>query len=203
MEPIHQGEHRPIEGSKRQRCASGAKLGGIFSHGHIAAMMGAIFDVPMGSLEFQKPVRASLLGRQAGDPIHDLLRTLEWVSDAPTNEEDLSRSCPLPPKERIEQGRRPDASFFQAAMSLVPGVLGLPFVCLGLRVAKKGMNVLSERGMILFDNQDVVASKTDHIGTKGALGVQRIRRHNPIFDQMGLSQPGSVLISLCFSSTAR
>ncbi|HEU5383209.1 MAG TPA: recombinase family protein, partial [Ktedonobacteraceae bacterium] len=143
------------------------------------------FDVPMGAQEVQKPMRVSLLRRQAGEAIDDLLGTFEPVRDAPTDDEDLSGTSPLSLKEGTQQGRRPDAPFLQTPMSLVPGVSLFPFVCLSLRIGEKGMDVLPEGGMILFDNQDVLAAKADHIGTKGVLGMQSICGHNAIFDECG------------------
>jgi site-specific DNA recombinase len=160
------------------------------------------FDVPMGALQVQKPLRAHLVRGQAGDAVDDLLGTLEPVGDAPTNDEDLSGACPLLFKERSEQRGRPDPSFLHTPMSLVPGVALLPFVGFGLGIGEEGMDVVPERWMILFDDQDVVPPKAGHISTKGTLGMQGIRRHNAIFAQCR-TQPGSVLISLCLSSTAR
>ena len=188
VEPIHERQHGPIERSQRQRCASGAKLGSIFAQGHIAAMMGAIFKVPMGARQREKAPGVSLVWGEAADAVHDLLRTQELVRDAPADDEDLSDACPVLLKKRVKQGRRPDAPFFEPSMPFIAETVLLPFVGLGLRIDEKSMDVLPEGGMILFHKQDVVAAKADHVGTKGALGVQGISGHNAIFDQ-GRAEP--------------
>jgi len=65
----------------------------------------------------------------------------------------------------------------------------LLFVGRSLRIGEKWRDVLPERRLLLFDDQDIGVARADDISTKAALGMQHIRSHHA-------SQPGNALISL-------
>lgn len=183
VKPIHESQHRSIEGSQGQWRSAGPKLRRIFSQRDISAVMGAIFDMPMGSQHFQQPGRAGLGRSQAGDPVNRLEGAFPRVSGSSTHDKGLPHPTPLLLKQRVEQRCRTNASLFQSSMPFAPGVVFFPFSHVGLRIGEKGVQVLEKRRLILFRNEHRVSTKTDHIGTKRSLRVHGIRCDNAIFDQ--------------------
>src|SRR5436190_7112295 len=69
-----QGADRQVaEGGKRSWCCTGPDLRFVFAEGDVADPMQAILHDPVASLVVVQLCWSGQVGRQAGDPVHDLL----------------------------------------------------------------------------------------------------------------------------------
>jgi hypothetical protein len=73
-----------------------ANLTRIFGKSAIPTVMQAIFDGPVGTIQFQQLRGISPLRGETGDPIDDLLGTLEGMFHTSSYTENLPNSRPIP-----------------------------------------------------------------------------------------------------------
>src|SRR5579875_4094795 len=99
--------------------------------------MQAIFNGPMCSNQFQQPLRGRLGRSQAGETVHDLLRTVQRLLDPPPQTKDLSDPMPGWGKELIEFSGGHQRAPFQASMCFLAGLGDAPVAAIGGWLAKK------------------------------------------------------------------
>ncbi len=156
-----------------------AQAGAIFSKADIAHIMGAVFDAPMASVEFQQACRTRLGGRKGGDEIDDLSRGVARFGHGAGELGHLRQMRPGGRQIGIHLATGLDGAHLGASPSPVNG-LGLQIAGVGIR--KVGLQVGVERGLVAFDSQDGVGFQVMQEAEELGVGVQGIGRTDPLAD---------------------
>jgi hypothetical protein len=148
------------------------------------------FHHPVIANQRQHPRCRSLLQRETTQAIHDFLLHLSGGegSSRSLDAKYLCNTFPLLAKPLVEIGTTGDVSMFQASMCFVPGLGLLPSSSVRSAVCKQVFTILSQRRLMVFGNQHVVALKPMDLGTQLLLGVHGIQTQNASFDQRGGEQ---------------
>jgi integrase len=177
------------EGCEGARRGSGAQLGSVLVPGAVPYPMQTIFHNPVASFVVVQVDRAGQVGRQAGDPVDDLLVLHDAVQSAgvAAQPEGLGRTG----KQGVVGGRDADGASFHPpvpAVVLAGGGLGPIGVRAGQQRLRGGMG---DR-LVAFNDQNVVAVQVlgDQPGGD-LLGVQGVQGpHHPRYVQTGQQVPG-------------
>ena len=106
--------------------------------------MESILDRPLVASQCQHAGGIGPFWREAGDPIHELLRTLERMFDASAHAKDLPHAGPVARQEVIEFGGDGDQAVFEASMSFGGGRSAAPIAAIQWRLTKKEREIFTK-----------------------------------------------------------
>jgi len=173
---VHQTQEGAIElGKQAWNCAS-TRLATVLTQRHIASPMEPIFDPPMISVQLQKPFGRSLAHRKAAEAIHHLVTDFPGFQDlgGAFESKDLFNPLPLLGEPVIEIRATDHLAMFAPSMPFLPGFCLLPAPPIRGRIFKEIRNVLAQRGLVVFGNQQILPLQPMYLRTQRSLGMHRV-----------------------------
>jgi hypothetical protein len=131
-----------------------------------------------------------MLHRQAAESINDLVSDFACFEDLrrALDPKDLFDTLPLLAKPVVEVRARSEVAMLQPPMRFVPGFGLLPALLIRARIFKQIGDVLPQRRLIVFDNQQVVSLQAMDLRTQRSLGMHRVQGENAPLDQVRSQQ---------------
>jgi site-specific DNA recombinase len=143
------------------------------------------FNGPMGAYQLQKPLSRSLGRSEAGDAIDHFAASFAFFLHGACELKNLGNASPLSAEKLVQFGTRHQLAFFQPPMPFVQALSCAPILAIGRRLGEKEAQILMQRGLVLFGNQDEIPLPSGHGEAKSMLGMQRISGENSPFDPLG------------------
>src|SRR5579884_1625162 len=158
LEPIEESEQKAVEDSKCSGSLSLADLTGIFTQGDIPTIVEFVLDRPVSPDEFEEALRASLLWGETRETVHDLLGTFESMLKAAAHAKHLTDARPGRSQEVVEFGGGDQRALLNATMTSIGRLRRAPVAAIEWRFAEKEAQVLCERGLIPFGEEQIRSS---------------------------------------------
>jgi site-specific DNA recombinase len=116
------------------------------------------FDRPVFPDEFEEALRASLLWGETRETVHDLLGTFKPMLKAAAHAKHLTDARPGRSQEVVEFGGGDQSALLNATMTSIGRLRRAPVAAIEWRFAEKEAQVLFERGLIPFGEEQILPS---------------------------------------------